>query len=165
MAEEIIFGEDNVTTGASNDIERATEIARNMVTKWGLSKRLGAQTFAEDEQEIFLGRSMAGHTRALAPETLSTIDEEVRDWLESCYQKSRQVLQDNVDILHAMAAALVKFETIDMNQIQDLMERKPVREREEPTPPPKPSGDAPKAPAEDKDKSSPDATDEPANES
>ncbi len=128
VAEELIFGENMVTTGASNDIERATEIARNMVTKWGLSKRLGPLTYGESQDELFLGRSMSSKPREMADETVSAIDKEIREIIEANYNKAKQILQEKNVILHAMAEALMKYETIDKEQIEDLMQGRPVRD-------------------------------------
>ncbi len=125
IAEEMVNGKSGVTTGASNDIERATEIARNMVTKWGLSDRLGPLTYSEDDGEIFLGRSVTQH-KQVSDETAHTIDEEVRNIIDANYKRAKKILDDNVDILHSMAKALIKYETIDATQIKDIMEgRKP----------------------------------------
>ena len=125
LAEEIIFGHDNVTTGASNDIERATDIARNMVTKWGLSEKLGPLAYSEDEGEVFLGRSVTQH-KNLADDTARVIDEEIRDVIDRNYKHAEKLLNDNMDILHSMSDALMKYETIDSGQIDQLMERKEV---------------------------------------
>jgi len=125
LAEEIIFGHDNVTTGASNDIERATEIARSMVTKWGLSEKLGPLAYSEDEGEVFLGRSVTQH-KNVADDTARVIDEEIRDVIDRNYECAEKMLNDNLDILHAMADALMKYETIDSDQIDQLMDRKDV---------------------------------------
>ncbi len=118
LAEAIIYGDDDITTGASNDIARATSIARNMVVKWGLSEKLGAQMFTKDEYEDDLKAS---------GETIKIIDEEVRRILDENYAKAEKILRDNEDILHNMAKALMKYETIDSDQIDDLMARRPVR--------------------------------------
>jgi cell division protease FtsH len=126
IAEEQIFGWEQVSTGASNDIERATELARNMVTKWGLSQRLGPLAYSEEEGEIFLGRSVTQH-KSVAEETSHTIDEEIRSIIDRNYERAENILKENEDILHAMADALMKYETIDKYQIDDLMSRKPVR--------------------------------------
>lgn len=126
IAEEVIFGWEQVSTGASNDIERATELARNMVTKWGLSQRLGPLSYSEEEGEVFLGRSVTQH-KSVAEETSHTIDEEIRCIIDRNYKRSEQLIRDNIDILHAMSDALMKYETIDKYQIDDLMARKPVR--------------------------------------
>ncbi|EIC29896.1 ATP-dependent zinc metalloprotease FtsH [Methylomicrobium album] len=127
IAEEMIFGWEQVSTGASNDIERATELARNMVTKWGLSQRLGPLAYSEEEGEIFLGRSVTQH-KTVAEETSHTIDEEIRSIIDRNYERAEKILKENIDILHAMAEALIKYETIDKTQINDLMTRQPVRE-------------------------------------
>ncbi len=125
LAEELIFGSENVTTGASNDIERATSLARNMVSKWGFSDALGPMTYAEDEQEVFLGRSVT-QTRQISSETAKLLDKEVRALIDRCYGRARQILVDNMDKLHAMSDALMKFETIDMTQIDAIMEGREV---------------------------------------
>lgn len=120
IAEEMINGPDGVTTGASNDIERATEIARNMVTKWGLSDRLGPLTYSEDDGEVFLGRSVTQH-KQVSDDTAHTIDEEVRKIIDSNYERADKILKDNIDKLHMMAKALMKYETIDKAQVDDIM--------------------------------------------
>jgi len=127
IAEAQIFGWELVSTGASNDIERATELARNMVTKWGFSQRLGPLAYSEEEGEVFLGRSVTQH-KSVADETSHTIDEEIRSIIDKNYARSEQLLKDNEDILHAMSDALMKYETIDKDQIDDLMARRPVRD-------------------------------------
>ncbi len=121
VAEEMIFGAESVTTGASNDIERATEIARNMVTKWGLSDKLGPQSYSEEEGEVFLGRSVTQH-KQVSDVTAHTIDEEVRRLIDGNYTRARDILEAGADRLHKMAEALIKYETIDENQIKDIME-------------------------------------------
>ena len=128
IAEEMINGAGGVTTGAANDIERATEIARNMVTKWGLSDRLGPLTYAEEEGEIFLGRSVTQH-KQVSDDTANAIDEEVRHIIDINYKRAQKILKDKVDILHAMAKSLIKYETIDQGQIKEIMEGR------EPSPP------------------------------
>src|SRR5207342_468213 len=120
VAEELIFGADKVTTGASNDIERATKMARNMVTKWGLSE-LGPITYGEEEDEVFLGRSVTQH-KNVSDETARKIDEVVRDILDRAYARSTQILSEKLDRLHAMAEALLLYETIDAKQIDAIME-------------------------------------------
>ncbi len=120
IAEELIFGEDHVTTGASNDIKRATEIAHNMVTRWGLSERLGPLAYGEEEEEVFLGRSVTQH-KVVSDETIHAIDEEVRKIIDRNYDRALQILQEHLDKLHAMAEALIKYETIDTHQIEDIM--------------------------------------------
>ena len=130
IAEEMINGLDGVTTGASNDIERATEIARNMVTKWGLSDRLGPLTYSEDDGEVFLGRSVTQH-KQVSDDTAHAIDEEVRRIIDSNYERAKKLLEENVDKLHAMAKALVKYETIGELQIKDIMEGREPRPPED----------------------------------
>ncbi|MDG4557730.1 MAG: ATP-dependent zinc metalloprotease FtsH [Candidatus Contendobacter sp.] len=127
IAEGLIFGAEFVTTGAQNDIERATDIARNMVTKWGLSERLGPLTYSEDDGEVFLGRSVTRH-KNVSDETAHVIDEEIRAVINRNYQRSEQLLRDHFDKLHAMADALIKYETIDSDQIDDIMAGRPPRE-------------------------------------
>jgi cell division protease FtsH len=126
IAEEIIFGARSVTTGAANDIMRATDIARNMVTKWGLSDRMGPLAYGEDEGEVFLGRSVTQH-KALSDDTAHAIDEEVRAFIDRNYDRARSILEEHIDRLHAMADALMKFETIDSDQIRDIMEGRDPR--------------------------------------
>jgi len=126
IAEELIYGADAVTTGASNDIERATELARNMVTKWGLSDKLGPLTYSEETGEVFLGRSVTQH-KQVSDGTAHAIDEEVRRVIESNYQRARQILTSSIDKLHLMAEALIKYETIDEEQLKDIMAGKPPR--------------------------------------
>ncbi len=121
VAEEIVFGAEHVTTGASNDIERATNIARNMVTKWGLTEKLGPLTYSEDEGEIFLGRSITQH-KHMSDDTARLIDEEVRRIVEAAHQKALGLVKSNIDILHLMADALIRYETIDSGQIDQIME-------------------------------------------
>jgi cell division protease FtsH len=120
LAEELVFGPAYVTTGAANDIERATEIARNMVTRWGLSDRLGPLTYSEDDGEIFLGRSVTRH-KQVSDGTAHIIDEEIRLLIDTSYGEARQILETHMVQLHAMAAALMKFETINEVQIDDIM--------------------------------------------
>ena len=126
IAEAIIFGDNSVTTGASNDIMRATDIARNMVTKWGLSDRMGPLAYGEDEGEVFLGRSVTQH-KAMSDDTAHAIDEEIRALIDNNYDRAEAILKDNMDKLHAMADALMKFETIDSEQIADIMEGRDPR--------------------------------------
>lgn len=127
IAEEIIGGPDAVTTGASNDIERATEIAKNMVTKWGLSE-MGPLSYSEDEGEVFLGRQVTQH-KNMSDTTAEKIDLAIRELIDRNYQRAEKILNDNIDILHLMAKALMKYETIDSKQIAEIMAGK------EPTPP------------------------------
>ncbi len=120
LAEEIIFGPEKVTTGASNDIERATEIARNMVTKWGMSDKLGPLSYSEDNGEVFLGKSVT-QTKHVSDDTAHAIDGEVRQVIESNYLLAKKILEDNLDKLHAMSDALMKYETIDAEQLRRIM--------------------------------------------
>jgi len=127
LAEELTFGANMVTTGASNDIERATELARNMVTRWGLSEKLGPLVYSEEEGEVFLGRSVTTH-KNVSDETAHIIDEEIRMVIDSNYDRAKDILVDNNDKLVAMAEALLKYETIDRDQIDDIMSGKAPRE-------------------------------------
>ena len=120
IAEELIFGEDAVTTGASNDIERATSIARSMVTQWGLSDRMGPLSYSEDEGEVFLGKSY-GKQKTLSDETAQAIDSEIRAIIDRNYQRSVDILNGHTEQLHMMADALMKYETIDVGQIDSIM--------------------------------------------
>lgn len=129
IAEELILGKDHVTTGASNDIERATQIARNMVTKWGLSEKLGPLTYSEDEGEIFLGHSITKH-KEVSEVTAYLIDEEIRVFIDRSYARAEKILKKNMDKLHMMADALMKYETIDSDQIGDIMAGKQPRDPE-----------------------------------
>ena len=138
MAEELIFGADKVTTGASNDIERATEIARNMVTKWGLSEKLGPLTYSEEDGEVFLGHSVTQH-KSVSDGTAQVIDTEIRSVIDRNYDRAVRILNEEMNKLHLMAEALIKYETIDKEQIDQIMEGK------EPDPP-KGWGDSPKSP-------------------
>lgn len=159
LAEELIFGAENVTTGASNDIERATEIARSMVTKWGLSDRLGPMTYGEEEGEVFLGRSMT-QRQEVSDETNQVIDAEVRAIIDRTYAAAKAVLESHMTELHKMAEALIKYETIDDSQIKEIMDGK------EPSPP---AGwdelmkAGPKGPSDDAD-SSDDTSDKPSSD-
>ena len=127
IAEEIIYGREKMTTGASNDIERATEIARKMVTQWGMSEEMGPMLYAEEEGEVFLGRSMA-KAKHMSDDTARAIDAEIKHVINRNYDRAKHVLMDNLDILHAMKDALMKYETIDAKQIDDLMARVEVRQ-------------------------------------
>ena len=146
IAEELIFGAEAVTTGASNDIERATNLARNMVTKWGLSERLGPLAYSEEDGEIFLGRSVTQH-KQMSDVTAHAIDEEIRAIIDNNYRRAQQILEEYNDKLHAMAEALIKYETIDQTQIKDIMAGR------EPRPPAdwSDTGAPPKAPREMED--------------
>ena len=120
IAEELIFGKDKVTTGASNDIERATEIAKNMVTKWGLSEKMGPMSYSDEDGEVFLGHSVTQH-KTMSDNTAKNIDEEVRLLVNKSYAVATKMVKDNIDKLHAMADALMLYETIDKEQIDDIM--------------------------------------------
>jgi cell division protease FtsH len=145
IAEEMTLGKEGVTTGASNDIERATKYARNYVTKWGLSDKLGAQLYSEEEQQSYLGTAGGGQLSHLSDETARVIDAEVKDLLDRCYGRASQILEDNRDKLELMKDALMEYETIDSDQIDDIMAGKKPR-------PPKSwsdNGSGPSAPAEE----------------
>jgi len=156
IAEELTLGLEGVTTGASNDIERATKMARSMVTKWGLSEKLGPLQYEDEDNEVFLGKS-AGSSRAnVSAETARVIDEEIKQIIDGCYQKAQQLLVDNRDKLDAMAAALLEYETIDKSQIDDIMEGrtpKPPSHWNDDTPS---DGDAPSAAEIDGESTKPD---------
>jgi cell division protease FtsH len=140
IAEELIFGKEKVTTGASNDIQRVTEIARNMVTKWGFSEKLGPMTYSEDEGEVFLGHSVTQH-KNVSGATANLIDAEIKAIVDNNYQRAETILKENMDKLHMMADALVKYETIDEKQIADIMagrDPRPPEDWSDKTPPPKP---------------------------
>jgi len=126
IAEEMTLGFDGVTTGASNDIQRATELARNMVTKWGLSQKLGPMLYDEEEGEVFLGRSVT-QRKNVSAQTAMDIDNEIRAVIDRCYSQAKEILETNRHILDAMADALMQYETIDAGQIDDIMEGKPPR--------------------------------------
>jgi cell division protease FtsH len=129
IAENLIFGPEQVTTGASNDIQRATEIARSMITKWGLSERLGPLTYSQENDEVFLGHQIAKNSK-FSDDTAKLIDEESRAIIERNYKLAETILQENIDKLHLMAEALIKYETIDAAQIDDIMAGKLPREPE-----------------------------------
>ena len=124
VAEELIFGDDAVTTGASNDIERATDLARNMVTKWGLSDKMGPLAYGEEQQEVFLGKSASQNNKNISNETASSIDGEIRKIIDTQYSRATKLIKDNLDKMHLMADALMKYETIDSDQIDQIMEGK-----------------------------------------
>ncbi|MCK5875880.1 MAG: ATP-dependent zinc metalloprotease FtsH [Alcanivoracaceae bacterium] len=126
IAEELTLGFDGVTTGASNDIERATKMARAMVTKWGLSEKLGPLAYEEDEGEVFLGKSVT-QRKHVSEQTAEEIDREVRAIIDMCYSRAKKILEGNRDKLEAMAQALMQYETIDADQIEDIMNGKPPR--------------------------------------
>ncbi|MDE0929197.1 MAG: ATP-dependent zinc metalloprotease FtsH [Halioglobus sp.] len=128
IAEEMTLGKDGVTTGASNDIQRATDIARNMVTKWGLSEKMGPLMYDEATEEVFLGRSAGQPHISHSGETAKQIDHEVRRIIDECYATAQRVLEENFDKLHVMAEALMVYETIDAGQIDDIMSGREPRE-------------------------------------
>ena len=130
IAEELVYGKDAVTTGASNDIERATELAHKMVKLWGMSDVMGPLAYGEEEGEIFLGRQVTKH-KHISDDTFNKVDSEIRIIIDTNYDIAYKILEKNRDILDSMAAALVEFETIDTGQIDDLMARKPMREAAE----------------------------------
>ena len=142
IAEELIFGPESVTTGASNDIQRATELARNMVTRWGLSEKLGPLTYSEEEGEVFLGHSVTKH-KTVSDQTQDLIDEEVRCIVERNYQRSTRILKENEQRLHVMADALIRYETIDVEQIKDIMEGRAPRPPQDWSDQSPPGGDSP----------------------
>lgn len=153
IAEEMTLGFDGVTTGASNDIMRATQLARNMVTKWGLSEKLGPLMYAEEEGEVFLGRSMGSQHTNVSGDTAKLIDLEVRSIIDQCYDTAKQILADNRNKLDVMAETLMKYETIDAEQIDDIMAGRTPREPRDwqdgsgsAGTPVQPEGDLPQAP-------------------
>ncbi|RJE75821.1 ATP-dependent zinc metalloprotease FtsH [Pseudoalteromonas citrea] len=158
IAEALIYGDDKVTTGASNDIERATDIAKKMVTQWGLSNKLGPQMYMEDQNEMYMGggsQRMSG----MSDETAKLIDSEIKDFVTRNYDRAEQILKDNMDVLHSMKDALMKYETIDAPQIDDLMARVEVR-------PPRDAHDIkPKAKASKSDDDANDTEKKPTSES
>ena len=121
IAEELVYGEKGITTGASNDIERATELARNMVTKWGLSSKLGPMRYGDESDEPFLGMTAGSSRQDISDETARVIDQEVKSILTECYDQATLILKEHLDKLHVMAKALVDYETLDSNQIDDIM--------------------------------------------
>jgi cell division protease FtsH len=127
VAEELIYGKDSVTTGASNDIERATEIAHKMVKQWGMSDKLGPMAYGEDDGEVFLGKQVTKH-KHISEDTFKVIDDEIRTIIDTNYAVATKILKEHKDILIEMTKALMEFETIDRDQIDDLMDRKPIRE-------------------------------------
>jgi cell division protease FtsH len=140
IAEELFMHQ--MTTGASNDFERATELARRMVTQWGMSDELGTMVYGENEGEIFLGRSIQTH-KNVSESTMQKVDSEIRRIIDQQYGVARKLLEENREKVEAMAAALLEFETLDAEQIADIMSGKPPR-------PPKPSGSqAPSKPSSD----------------
>ena len=155
IAEEMTLGKEGVTTGASNDIQRATEMARNMVTKWGLSDELGPLLYSEDEGEVFLGRSAAHQAKTVSGDTAVAIDREVRQIIDDCYARAAQILEENRDILDLMKDALMEYETIDSDQIDDIMARKKPRPPADWSDSDEPGDSAEPAPKEARDDSGP----------
>ena len=121
IAEELISGPDGVTTGASNDIDRATQLARNMVTKWGLSERMGPLKYDDDEGEVFLGMSAGSQSKSISSQTAREIDEEIKKIIDGCYKRAKQILEENLEKLHVMADALMEYETLSPAQAEDIM--------------------------------------------
>ena len=121
IAEELISGPDGVTTGASNDIDRATQLARNMVTKWGLSERMGPLKYDEDEGEVFLGMSAGSQSKSISSQTAREIDEEIKKIIDGCYKRAKEILEENIEKLHVMADALMEYETLSPAQAEDIM--------------------------------------------
>jgi cell division protease FtsH len=121
VAEELIYGKKGITTGASNDIERATDLARNMVTKWGLSGDLGPMRYGNETDEPFLGRSVGNSKQEISDETARSVDKEIKKIISECYKRAEEILSKNLDQLHNMANSLMEYETLDENQINDIM--------------------------------------------
>jgi len=126
VAEELIFGYDKVTSGASSDIQMASSLAKNMVTKWGLSDKLGPLLYGEDEQEVFLGRSITQH-QSVSDETSRLIDSEVRRFVDDAYERAKKILTDNIDELHTLAQAVLEYETLSGSEINQILAGKPIR--------------------------------------
>ncbi len=148
IAEELINGPDAVTTGASNDIERATQLARNMVTKWGFSDRMGPLQYAENEGEVFLGMSAGTPSATMSNDTAREIDEEIRQIIDRNYARAKEIVETNLDKLHAMAKWLIEYETLSPEQVEDIMAGNDPRP---PEVPPQPETDPPKDPAPETD--------------
>ena len=147
IAEEMTLGKEHVTTGASNDIERATTLARNMVTKWGLSERMGPLMYDDADGEVFLGMSAGAKPKAHSPDTARDIDEEVRSIIDGCYREAEKILLDNRDKLDSMADALMEFETLSAEQLDDIMAGAKPRHPTDPKPPSStPDSPSPEAP-------------------
>ena len=122
IAEEIIFGHDKVTSGASSDIDMVTKMAKNMVTKWGMSKELGPIAYGENEEEVFLGRSVA-RTQNMSEETSKKVDSEIRKIVDKGYERARKVLTEKIDDLHKLAKALLTYETLSGEEIENLINK------------------------------------------
>ena len=143
LAEEIVFGPDKVTTGASSDIKMATDMARRMVTEWGMSDKLGPLTYGENDQEVFLGHSVTTH-KNISEATSKAIDEEVRGIIDTAYARARKTLTDNLDQLHGLARGLLEYETLSGDEIRQLLRGEPVIRDSGPEEPP---GTKPREPA------------------
>ena len=141
IAEEIFMNQ--MTTGASNDFERATEMARRMVTQWGMSDSMGTMVYGENEGEVFLGRSVTTH-KNISEATMQQVDAEIRSIIDQQYALARRLIEENRDKVEAMAQALLEFETLNAEQLDDIMAGKPPRTPKPPSPstqePPKDSG-------------------------
>ncbi len=145
IAEEVFMHQ--MTTGASNDFERATEMARRMVTQWGMSDALGPMVYGENEGEVFLGRSITTH-KNVSEATMQKVDTEIRRIVDEQYARARKIIEDNRDKIEAMTKALLEWETIDAEQIDDIMDGRSPRPPHPPSTQPKPPGDnKPSAPA------------------
>ena len=144
IAEEVFMHQ--MTTGAANDFQRATDLARRMVTQWGMSEALGPMVYGEEESEIFLGRSITTH-RNVSEATMQKVDAEVRRIIDEQYARARKLIEDNRDKVEALAAALLKWETIDAEQIDDIMAGREPRPPKPVSAPPAPRDSAPSAPA------------------
>ncbi|MEQ1866835.1 MAG: AAA family ATPase, partial [Micropepsaceae bacterium] len=146
VAEEIIFGHDKVTSGASSDIEHATRLARAMVTRWGMSEKLGPLAYSADQEEVFLGHSVS-RTQNISPATAEIIDEEIRRFVDEGYAKARQILTDKLEDLHKIGKALLEFETLSGDEIKGLLRGEPIvrKEPEDMSMPKPPSSSVPSA--------------------
>jgi len=129
VAEELIYGKEKITTGAANDIKQATDISRKMVVKWGLSEKIGPINLFENDEEVFIGHQITKH-KNISEETIKIIDKEIKKIITSSYIRATKILTDNIDKLHIMADALIKYETINVNQILDIMSGKNIREKD-----------------------------------
>jgi cell division protease FtsH len=149
IAEEIIYGPENVSTGASNDIQQATNLARRMVTEWGMSEKLGRLRYVDNQEEVFLGHSVT-RSQTISDETAKLIDEEVRRIVEEAETKARTILTEHIDELHKVAKALLEFESLSGEEVKDLLAGNPIRQGGDSSGPHKPrssiptSGTAPK---------------------
>jgi cell division protease FtsH len=142
LAEEIIYGPENVSTGASNDIQQATNLARRMVTEWGMSEKLGRLRYVDNQEEVFLGHSVT-RSQTISGATAKLIDEEVRRIIEEAETKARTILTEHIDELHAIAKALLEFETLSGDEVKDLLAGKPIRQPGDSSGPHKPRSSIP----------------------